>query len=448
MMRVNSTRHWRRAWRNVIRPSSLVAGMVIAVCLPSQRSNLDSTIFITPGDLMSVPLVAIAGLLVVLRRVSIPRGPAAVFGGMLFVLGLTTLLSQDAIASFPGYIRSVQLWILVPIAVMVSLRSLTDTVVICCALIAASLIEAMVGIWQFLTNSGASIGGRTIRAIGTFGATDVMAMATVVSYGFILSLALAVVTSGYRRAALVSLLSIQVVAVALSLSRGTWIALGAAALAILLLLGRRIAVRALLYGTALVIVLDLGFGFGSQAINSRLGSITESTSRPDRSVGDRYSLWQTASGILRDHPITGVGLKNFAEFRDSYAPLGLSSGSDIDDPSGGYRREPLLSPHNQYLLVLSEQGLMGLLSFCGLLLALVWGSLRAVDFSPDRSDAVFLYLVAVGFLTWLLVDFCYADLGGPTSVLMSVMLGLTARWASNGLGGIRPPSAAISGRGR
>lgn len=422
-----------RFWHTVTRPSFLAAATVVAVCLPSRRANLDTTVHITPGDVVSVAFVVVVCLHLLFRKAAIPRATAIMFGGMLSVFGLTTLLSQDASASVPGYLRSLQLWVLIPIAVVAAVRNRSDIRMISGALIAASLVEAVVGIWQFATGSGASIGGAKVRAVGTFGATDVMAMATVVSYGLIVTLALSFVTPGYRRVALVPLLAVQGVAVALSLSRGTWIALGATGLVMLSLLGRRIAIRTLVFGAALAIVLDLGFGLGSQTIGSRVDSITKSASRPDRSVTDRYSLWQTATGIWADHPVTGIGLKNFAEFRDSYAPLRLSSGSDIEDPSGGYRREPLLSPHNQYLLVLSEQGLVGLLGFCGLLLALVWGSVRAAGRSCGGSRTSFLFLVAAGFLAWSLVDFCYADLGGPTSVLMSVMLGLTARWSAGGL---------------
>ena len=48
------------------------------------------------------------------------------------------------------------------------------------------------------------------------------------------------------------------------------------------------------------------------------------------SVRDRYALWDAALGMWRDHPVTGVGPKNFTDYRDTYASVGLSSGSDVD----------------------------------------------------------------------------------------------------------------------
>ena len=60
----------------------------------------------------------------------------------------------------------------------------------------------------------------------------------------------------------------------------------------------------------------------------------------------------------------------FPSYRDSNAPLHLSSGSDVEDPATGYHRQALLSPHNLYWLVLSEQGLIGALALGGFLLGL------------------------------------------------------------------------------
>ncbi|HEX2316740.1 MAG TPA: O-antigen ligase family protein, partial [Thermomonospora sp.] len=156
---------------------------------------------------------------------------------------------------------------------------------------------------------------------------------------------------------------------------------------------------------------------------ARLRSITSSATHPDQSVSDRYGLWRTAAALWRDHPLTGVGPRNFAAHRDTYAPLGLSSGSDTEDPFNGYVRQELRSPHNHYLLVASEQGLAGICAFVGALAMLLAGLVR------HRNARDPLWLVSVAFVCWLLVDFCYSDLGGPTSVLVAVMLGLAARAA-------------------
>ncbi len=106
-------------------------------------------------------------------------------------------------------------------------------------------------------------------------------------------------------------------------------------------------------------------------LEERVSSITQVTDAPDQSVTDRYTMWSAAVGMWRERPLTGVGPKGFPEHRDGHASLALSSGSDTAGAGAAFRKQPLLSPHNMYLLVLSEQGLIGLVALAGSWLALL-----------------------------------------------------------------------------
>jgi O-antigen ligase len=185
----------------------------------------------------------------------------------------------------------------------------------------------------------------------------------------------------------------------------------------------------LLATAVLVVTVLMASGGAGAAFGERLTSIVSSGSEPDRSVRDRYALWSTAVGIWKDHPVLGVGMKDFVEYRDSYAPMGLSAGSDVDDPRSGFRREPLLSAHNQYLMVTAEQGTVGALAFGGLIGTLSVTSVRRRrDSAPVPEEQRFLDLVAPAVMTWTLIDFLYGDIGaGPTGVLLAILLGLVAR---------------------
>ncbi|WP_169800321.1 O-antigen ligase family protein, partial [Streptomyces torulosus] len=150
------------------------------------------------------------------------------------------------------------------------------------------------------------------------------------------------------------------------------------------------------------------------------------------SVTDRYTMWAAAIDMWRDRPLTGVGLKGFPDYRDTRASLALSSGSDVAGAGTRYQKQPLLSPHNMYLLVLSEQGLIGLVTLVGSWLALLVCAARGLArvrrerSGPSGLDCA---LVACGILVWMLVDFVYADIGGPSTALTAVGLGLVAWWA-------------------
>lgn len=375
---------------------------------------------------------AASGLLVLICLIRLVRSgarpltrtAAVVLGLPVFGICLAAITSNDPGASLPGVARYVQIFVLVPAAVMVTIRDRRDFAVVAWALIGLGLLEGAVGVVQYLTGTGASYQGADVRAVGTFGATDVMGMATVVAYALVIATGLALgARAGRARTAALVCAGLLFVPLVLSFSRGAWIATVLTCGVQLLLSGLRRAGRVALAMGALVVVLVGGFGIGSEMVKERVTSITQVTAAPDQSVTDRYTLWAAAGRMWRGDPLTGVGLKGFPAYRDSHASLALSSGSDTAGAGAAFARQPLLSPHNMYLLVLSEQGLIGLLALAGSWAALLVAALRRLRLGADCA------LVAVGILAWQLIDFFYADIGGPSTVLMSVILGLAAWWS-------------------
>ncbi|MET9622525.1 O-antigen ligase family protein [Streptomyces sp. NPDC006464] len=379
----------------------------------------------TLADAASGLLVLIC-LVRVIREGARPltRAAAVVLGLPVLGICLAAITSNDPAASLPGVPRYVQIFVLVPAAVLLMIRDRRDFAVVAWSLVGLALLQGAVGVVQFLTGTGASYMGEDIRAVGTFGPTDVMGMATVVSYGLVIATGIALGSAGGRvRTAALVCAGLLFVPLVVSFSRGAWIATVLTCAVQLLLSGLRRAGRVALVVGALAVVLVGGFGIGSAMVQERLSSITQVTAAPDQSVTDRYTMWAAAGQMWRAEPVTGVGLKGFPQYRDANASLALSSGSDTAGAGAGFQRQPLLSPHNMYLLVLSEQGLVGLLALAGSWVALLVGALRRRGRGTDCA------LVAVGLLGWQLVDFFYADIGGPSTVLMSVVLGLAAWWS-------------------
>ncbi|MDT9688519.1 O-antigen ligase family protein [Streptomyces sp. P9(2023)] len=369
---------------------------------------------------------AASGLLVLICLVRVvrsgarplSRAAAVVLGLPVLGISLAAITSGDPAASLPGVARYVQVFVLVPAAVLLMIRDRRDFAVVAWALVGLALLQGAVGVTQYLTGTGASYQGEDIRAVGTFGPTDVMGMATVVSYGLVVVVGIALGSGrGRARTAALVCAGLLFLPLVLSFSRGAWIATVLAVAIQLVLSGLRRAGRVALVVGALAVVLVGGFGVGSAMVKDRVASITQVAGAPDQSVTDRYTMWAAAGEMWRSDPLTGVGLKGFPAYRDSHASLALSSGSDTAGAGAAFQRQPLLSPHNMYLLVLSEQGLVGLLALAGSWAALLVGAVRRLG------------LVAIGLLSWQLIDFFYADIGGPSTVLMSVVLGLAAWWS-------------------
>jgi O-antigen ligase len=429
----------------VRRPSLLVALTVLLVMPPSQVQDVSNSGHVTPADL-AAGLVILAVVVRLLGAAGTGTGPAAAtvnprgllpFAAAVTAFAAATITAVDVATSVKGFIRYSELFVLIPVAVAMSLRDRLDVLLAAGAIVAVSAVEGTVGGYQYLTKTGASYGGEYIRAVGTFGADQVLALGALLGYGIVVTLALGLALRGRARTALVALAGALVVPLGLSLSRGAWIATAAAVLLTLLVFNWRAALAA---GCALglaVAVASLRDSATGTAGNERLTSIVSSGNEPDRSVRDRYALWSAAGAMWADHPILGVGMKDFATYRDSYAPMALSAGSDVDDRGSGFRREPLLSAHNQYLMVAAEQGTVGILAFGTLLGTLavtaVWRRREdawrdAVSPQPVPVHRRFLDLAAPGLMAWTLIDFMYGDVGaGPTSVLLGVLLGLVAR---------------------
>ncbi|MFD3376066.1 O-antigen ligase family protein [Streptomyces sp. NPDC058697] len=382
---------------------------------------------------------AVSGLLVLhcaIRLVRDRRRPLSRTAAVVLALPVVGIALAAAGAASPGagitgLVRYLQIFVLVPVAVMLLIRDRRDARLVAWSLIGLALWQGAIGVHQYATGTGASYMGEEIRAVGTFGAADVMGMATVVSFGVVCSLGLALGAGPGRQRTAAALCSLALLLpLALSFSRGAWIATAVTCGVQLALAGMRRAVKVFAVVAAASVILVGGLGVGTAMLQERISSITQVADAPDQSVTDRYTMWAAAVDMWRDQPLTGVGLKGFPDHRDGNASLALSSGSDTEGAGAGFKRQPLLSPHNMYLLILSEQGLLGLLALAGSWFALLVCGLRRL-FAARRRAARDLdcALVACGLLTWQLVDFAYADIGGPSTALTAVLFGLAAWWA-------------------
>ncbi|MFF1718795.1 O-antigen ligase family protein [Streptomyces sviceus] len=384
------------------------------------------------------PADAVSGLVVLYcvirllreRRRPLSRTAAVVLGLPVAALAVAAVGASSPVAGLTGMGRYLQVFVVVPAAVLLLVRDRRDFRLLAWALVALAGWQGAIGVHQYATGTGASYQGSDIRAVGTFGAADVMGMATVVSFGLVCALGLALGRTSVRQRVVAAGCALALLMpLALSFSRGAWIATAVTCSVQLVLAGLR---RALVVGAvvaAVGVVLVGGFGVGSAQLQERISSITQVTDAPDQSVTDRYTMWAAAVGMWREQPLTGVGLKGFPEQRDGHASLALSAGSDTEGAGAAFRRQPLLSPHNMYLLVLAEQGLVGLLALAGSWLALLVCGLRGLVRARGSGRGLDCALVGCGLLVWQLTDFAYADIGGPSTVLTAVCFGVVAWWA-------------------
>jgi len=116
----------------------------------------------------------------------------------------------------------------------------------------------------------------------------------------------------------------------------------------------------------------------------------------------RLSLWNNSYQMFKEHPIIGVGPGNWQIF---YPKYGLNTIDDetVRDGFTTYQR-----PHNDWLWIVSELGVFGLIFyFCIVLFSIIYlvkDSFKNVHFAEVRTNLLFASAI-VGFMFIYLADF-------------------------------------------
>ncbi|MBP9686267.1 MAG: O-antigen ligase family protein [Candidatus Doudnabacteria bacterium] len=171
-----------------------------------------------------------------------------------------------------------------------------------------------------------------------------------------------------------------VVGLLLSLSRGGWLGLAAAVGVFLLVAANRKLLKA-----ALVIVMVM------MVVVSAVPNFRYRVLLPfhgEKSSVARFSLWHTGWEMVQDSPLLGKGLLGFSNNWDRYNT----------DPN--LQRYP--APHNIFLNFWIDTGLLGMVSFLGLLVLALWRGIKA-----KKGYQLGLALACIAMLIHGLVDIPY-----------------------------------------
>jgi O-antigen ligase len=101
----------------------------------------------------------------------------------------------------------------------------------------------------------------------------------------------------------------------------------------------------------------------------------------EKSTVSRFSLWETADKMILSSPILGKGLNGFATDFNSYNT----------DPG----LAPLDYPHNIFLNFWVETGLLGLISFLGLSISIIWLGWQKFLKGSLYGLAIILFMIAL-----------------------------------------------------
>ncbi len=309
------------------------------------------------------------------------------------------------------------------------------------ALFVAGTLQVLLGTYQFLSVTGPEafvLRGRFMRAYGTFRQPNPYA-----GYlGYLAPVALSLALGGLwqaltsRRAGFLwqglicgGATMVLAAGIGMSGSRGSWLALGAAALIVVGFRSRRTAVittialcglwlAIMVWGSPLAArVSDLG-GDLAGADPAR----TEITDA-NFSVLERLAHWQAGLRMFENHPWLGVGIGNFAV---AYAAYALP-----------HWYEPLGHAHNVFINFLAETGIAGAGAFVVFWAVLAASAVRAAGRNGGDPNRRALAVGLLGTLVYLTVHSMFDNLFVQH---MQLQLALLAAMVA-ALGTRRAPSA-------
>ena len=354
---------------------------------------------LTAVDLAVALLVALwlVQLLAQERRLAIRFPPLTLPFGLFLLAALISTLGAQ---SLELAIKEMTKWIEM-FAVYLYIANTFDAAKIKRALAVmffAGATQAAIGVYQFLFRWGPKgflLFDRFIRAFGTFEQPNpfagYLAMLAPVALGVVISVALLAsdfkleklarldLKLGVLNFSFVALAAVagvlMVAAIGMSWSRAGWFALGAGALVTVIVQSRRAFVGSVLVAFVLTFVILLSsINLIPAVIADRFSGVADyfgvfdvrgvKVDDANFALVERMAHWQAAAEMFAAHPLTGIGIGNYAV---AYADYSLPR---WDDPLG--------HAHNYYLNMAAETGLLGASAYLGLWFAAFWQTWRAI----------------------------------------------------------------------
>ncbi len=126
------------------------------------------------------------------------------------------------------------------------------------------------------------------------------------------------------------------------------------------------------------------------------------------SMGFRMNAWENTLALIRERPVFGYGTGSF----------GAVYSERVRQRYDDWRGDPGTDPHNQYLMILTENGLVGLAAF----LAVIVLAFRASIRSPDG----YRWIALGALLAWSLTSLFNSHFRTfPEGHLIALLLGVT-----------------------
>lgn len=191
--------------------------------------------------------------------------------------------------------------------------------------------------------------------------------------------------------------------------------------------GVRRVIPVILMGVLLVGCFSTRLGW----TGSLLGRVQSMFSPSHPSNVERILLWKKTLKLVKDHPFFGVGAGNWKIVLPSYGLDNLTPRS--------FKTDHFQRPHNDYLWVLSETGVVGFAFYVSLFGITIWYALRVLTgpcSKEDRSIAVCMLCGVAAYMTDSFFSFPKERIFH--SILLVLMIGIVTSVYHRSFARLRP----------
>lgn len=348
--------------------------------------------------------------------------PALSVPAIFYILltGISAFYSHDRTLSFSNFFLIIKLYF-VFLYFANRIKTKSDLSLVAMALVFAVGLQIVVGSLQYLTDGaflkgvfgvpttsfreGAAGSFVLSRVGGTIGHPNALARYLCFSTIILIGYAFARIQKQISLLSLITALLGGVILL-LTMSRGSWLALSLTLFFVLYHVFRHfIGSRSKAFVAVILLNFFLFFFIFVVFENVRIRLLEDDygTARA------RIPMAQVALNIIKEHPLTGIGLNNYTHVMQNY------------DHTREWQTYKFPHPvHNSYLLIAAESGIPALVSFLWLIVALL-AKTRLAFQQIDNPIAVFQIGCIGGVLTWMISALFDRDLAGLNEMLWFTM---------------------------
>ena len=300
-------------------------------------------------------------------------------GIMLLTMIPSIMFSYNPLES-AKYFCDIWIYRLVPLfAITLFAKNYQEIEKVIVGFFAAEAVECVLVIYQTvmgITNRPGGFGNHPMHLAGILAMVIPVIIVVVMDKNF----------SAKLRTACLWLLPILLVGAIAGRSRGLWLTL----LLVLPFVGYKYIIenkKYLMVAVGVIVVL-FGVFWCTPKLKNRVVSITNVTT--NKSNIGRLSVWESSINMIKDHSVTGVGLRQFKKQYDQKYDLKRVNFN-------------LPHSHNNFLQIFAEAGVIGFLGYLSFTVFVLWSNF--IDWVKNRNSySLMLFALWAGFTGFGMID--------------------------------------------